>query len=708
MRNRIWLERVICVAVIYLAGAGVTMSQVPQLLNYQGRIAVNGTNFSGTGLFGFALVDGGSNQTQTATGTATVDHGFLVAVTVTRGGSGYTAAPTVSATGGGGSGASFTVQFSGGVVTNVIVNSAGSGYTNPPTISFSSPPTNLVAQTYWSNDGTSSSGGQPVASVPLTVTKGLYSVLLGDTTLPNMTALSARLFTNPVVLLRVWFSDGTNGFQQLAPDERLAAVGYAIMAGSVPSGSITGDQIAAGAVGSSQLSSNLTIPGTMTVGNLVVNGSATTGTTNYLIPSGTNIQAYAGGTYFITNTSANVILPSIVNAGDVIRLITPNANGGVFTIEQNPGQRIVNWTSVNPGPPVLSSADGNQLLVNAGQAFFLSTNSADNWTCLPPLEPWPTPNSYSGIQISADGSHIYVGAYFNNVGGILISRDNGNSWILNTNIALHGNQISAIACSTNGVEVVAVVQNLGLFTSTDAGSNWIFQTSAPTFVYGGFIACSADGTKLAACVSSLFEDSGIFTSGNSGQTWQLQTSAPTNAVWTSIASSADGTKLVATAQYNGASLPSGIYTSGNSGTNWTLQSSAPVSASWRTIASSADGTKLAAGSTGNSAAVVYTSADSGTTWTPQTTGLPSTSCYSVASSADGLELAAFVGNCLYKSVNSGNTWTLCSNLQSQESILIGITSLGTEGGATFAYQLTLVYLGGGMFALSENSYLNGY
>ena len=85
---------------------------------------------------------------------------------------------------------------------------------------------------YWSNDGTAL--GQPSAAVSLTVTKGLYSVLLGDTTIANMSvALSPAVFANSDVRLRVWFNDGVNGFQQLAPDQRLGAVGYALNAASL-------------------------------------------------------------------------------------------------------------------------------------------------------------------------------------------------------------------------------------------------------------------------------------------------------------------------------------------------------------------------------------------------------------------------------------------------------------------------------------------
>lgn len=40
---------------------------------------------------------------------------------------------------------------------------------------------------YWSNDGTSTGGSQPAASVTLGVSSGLFAVLLGDTGLTGMT-----------------------------------------------------------------------------------------------------------------------------------------------------------------------------------------------------------------------------------------------------------------------------------------------------------------------------------------------------------------------------------------------------------------------------------------------------------------------------------------------------------------------------------------
>jgi hypothetical protein len=86
------------------------------------------------------------------------------------------------------------------------------------------------AQTLWSNDNSSVNGAQPVASVAIQVNKGLFSVRLGDTALPNMLPIPSTAFAGPSVFLRVWFNDGAKGFQQLAPDQRIVAVGYAMNA----------------------------------------------------------------------------------------------------------------------------------------------------------------------------------------------------------------------------------------------------------------------------------------------------------------------------------------------------------------------------------------------------------------------------------------------------------------------------------------------
>lgn len=56
--------------------------------------------------------------------------------TVTAGGTGYTSAPAVGFTGGGGSGAAATAVLTGDAVTSFTITNAGSGYTSAPTVSF--------------------------------------------------------------------------------------------------------------------------------------------------------------------------------------------------------------------------------------------------------------------------------------------------------------------------------------------------------------------------------------------------------------------------------------------------------------------------------------------------------------------------------------------------------------------------------------------
>ena len=254
VRNRLNKVSVIAVASGIVFLAAVVEAQVPGIINYQGRVVDNGTNFTGTGQFEFGLINGTSGTTN-----------------------------------------------------------------------------------YWANDGTAA--GQPGLAVPLPVTNGLYSVLLGDTTVSNMTvAIPATLFTNTDVRLRVWFNDGVSGFQQLSPDQRLAAVGYAMMAASVPAGAIGSAQLASnavtaaaianGAVGSSQLASNA-ISAADLVAPLAAQGVVTNGQ-NSLQLAGGSIQFNMVGT--------------VTNAGSGMSIsVSPVAIPSAYTNQNNFGNTGINW-----------------------------------------------------------------------------------------------------------------------------------------------------------------------------------------------------------------------------------------------------------------------------------------------------------------------------------------------------------------------------
>jgi len=107
---------------------------------------------------------------------------------------------------------------------------------------------------YWKNDGTTTTN-EPLSAVPIAVAQGLYSVLLGDTTLSNMAGLTPSVFTNNSVNLRVWFAAGgtNNAFVRLSPDMRIAASGYAMRAAMSDTGPLT------------NLVKDLTVTGDLTV-----------------------------------------------------------------------------------------------------------------------------------------------------------------------------------------------------------------------------------------------------------------------------------------------------------------------------------------------------------------------------------------------------------------------------------------------------------
>ena len=77
---------------------------------------------------------------RTATAAATLVHGFVVEIALTDGGSGYTSAPSVTISGGGGSGAEAIAIVSGGAVIQVVVTHAGFGYSTSPAVVISPPP----------------------------------------------------------------------------------------------------------------------------------------------------------------------------------------------------------------------------------------------------------------------------------------------------------------------------------------------------------------------------------------------------------------------------------------------------------------------------------------------------------------------------------------------------------------------------------------
>src|SRR6266513_2222087 len=310
------------------------------VVTYQGRVLDNGTNFTGTGQFKFAIVTS-TNISSQATAIANLTGNFVTSCTVVFGGNGYVAPPAVTISGGGGSGATATATVTGGAVTAISVNSTGSGYTSPPTVTIAPPPDNISFDTYWSNDGTSVTGSEPAGAVSAGVSNGLFTVALGDTKVANMTALNAPLFGTPDLQLRIWFNDGVNGSIALSPPQNLTSAPYAIQAlnasnllGTLPAALLT-------SIGNTNGGSGNFFVGPS--GNSATSGSKDTAIGQSALQSNTNgsDNTASGANTLFGNTSGNNntaigynALPSnSTGSGNIA--IGANAGNAIFTGSNN-------------------------------------------------------------------------------------------------------------------------------------------------------------------------------------------------------------------------------------------------------------------------------------------------------------------------------------------------------------------------------------
>ena len=221
-------SRILFGGLVSLAATTFLAAEVPSTIHYQGKVSVSGVPANGAYDFKFAIVDGGTENVETAEATANVSDGLVTSLTYTNQGNGYEVPPNVTITGGGGSGASFEALIENGKVVGFTRLSPGNGYTSVPDVQIAPPPP-ATLETLWSNDGSSSGGTMPTDAVSLTVQDGVFSVRLGDASIANMVSLPSAESLGQPALLRVWFDEGS-GFQQLTPDQPLTAVPFAIKA----------------------------------------------------------------------------------------------------------------------------------------------------------------------------------------------------------------------------------------------------------------------------------------------------------------------------------------------------------------------------------------------------------------------------------------------------------------------------------------------
>jgi len=373
------------------------------VLTYQGLLMDSGTNFTGTGQFQFALV-ASTNFNLQAIATANLNGPFVTSYNLLSGGSGYTNVPTVTVSGGGGSGAAATASESNGVVTAITPVSAGSNYTSAPTVTISPPPPNVTYTTYWSNDGTSSGGSEPTAAINLAVSDGLFTVGLGDTTIPNMLAINPSVFTQTNLQLRIWFNDGSNGWAALSPVQNLTPAPYAFTAQSAGSlsGSFPVTQLS-GVVSNAQLAnSSITIIAGTGLGG---GGSVSLGGSNTL--NNTGVVSLAGNADITTSaTNGAVTLGTTGTNSNIPGTIVKRDSNGNFsagTITLSGTLNMVNTLSntATGAGALVNNTTGADNTANGCEALYYNTTGYEN-----------TANGLYALQYNTNGfQNTAAGAY---------------------------------------------------------------------------------------------------------------------------------------------------------------------------------------------------------------------------------------------------------------------------------------------------------
>jgi hypothetical protein len=282
-----------------------------------------------------------------------------------------------------------------------------------------------------------------------------------------------------------------------------------------------------------------------------------------------------------------------------------SATAQVWTKTSAPNK---NWAAVT------SSADGNKLAAafQSGGGIYTSTNAGATWTpTSAPAKPW------AAMASSADGKVLLaVVPNPSGPGGIYTSTNYGGTWVSNSVVG-NSYQWDAAAASADGhTLIVAGNFSSPVYYSTNTGATW--SSNGIPIGYWTSVACSGDGTKLAAATSGTY----CF-STNAGVSWSNYLASGSSV----LVSSADASHLFL--------YGSGMLVSTNWGVNW--QSAGQPNGAMQ-MASSSDAKKLVALYSISSVGNVYVSTDFGTTWTASYA--PVTAWRAIGLSADGTRMVA--------------------------------------------------------------------
>lgn len=267
--------------------------------------------------------------------------------------------------------------------------------------------------------------------------------------------------------------------------------------------------------------------------------------------------------------------------------------------------RIAGLTNLNVSCLAVS---GKNIFAGFSNGVYLSTNNGSTWTEL---------TRGAGISfvntITISGSNIYIGTK----NGIYVSKNNGSTWTPLVTVAPDpSNKGSFYSIAVNGPNIFAPSFGVGVYRSTDSGTQWDLTTNGLTNL--GLVSIITSGNNIVASGSG-----GSYISTNTGVSW-----SPITLPITSSFASIGGSNYAATIN--------GVYVSSDNGSSWTSQNAGLGTSKISTILAS--GNNLFVGGNG----IVFLSSNGGE-WTSISNGLPSEGILGIAISGSTIFVATDIG-----------------------------------------------------------------